>query len=69
MAGIDHEQFDYAAKIAELEDITARLQQSDTPLDKAIQLHDAGKQLVAELEAYLQHAELTVRHRTAETEG
>jgi len=66
MAKVEYTNFDYAAKTAELESILAQLQSSETTLDNAIQLHDAGKKLVAELEAYLKNAELTIRHRTVE---
>jgi exodeoxyribonuclease VII small subunit len=66
MTKVDYTNFDYAAKTAELESVLAELQSSDTTLDTAIKLHDAGIKLVAELEAYLKNAELTIRHRTAE---
>jgi len=66
MAKVDYTNFDYAAKTAELESILAQLQSSETTLDRAIQLHDTGEKLVAELEAYLKNAELTIRHRTVE---
>ncbi len=56
-----NEQFDYAAKVAALEDIIAKLQQSDTAIDEAIRLHEEGKKLVAELNAYLEKAEVTIR--------
>lgn len=45
--------WDYAAKIVELEDIIKRLQHPDTQIDEALKLHGTGKQLVAELEAFL----------------
>lgn len=66
MTKTDYSNFDYAAKTAELEIILAELQNTETTLDKAIELHEAGKKLVAELEGYLKDAELTIRHRTAE---
>lgn len=34
-----NEQFDYAAKVATLESIIAKLQQSETAIDEAIRLH------------------------------
>ncbi len=54
-------QFDYAAKTEELERILAQLQGEDVPLDKALQLHAAGKALVADIEDYLKHAENEVK--------
>lgn len=65
MTKITDEHFDYAAKNAELEALLAQLQNNDISLDEAIRLHDAGKKLVAELEKYLQTAEVTVRRQVA----
>lgn len=62
-----NEQFDYAAKVAALDAIIAQLQQNDTPIDEAIRLHDEGKKLVAELNEYLETAEVTIR--TIKTES
>lgn len=61
----DYKDFDYIAKTAELEQILAQLQSSETSLDAAIKLHATGKKLIVELEEYLKEAELTVKHQTA----
>ena len=63
-----NEQFDYAAKVATLETVIAKLQHSETPIDEAIRLHDEGKKLVAELNDYLEAAEVTIRAIETESE-
>lgn len=60
------ETFDYASHITELEKVVAQLQDSDVSLDEAIKLHEKGKALTAELQAYLDKAELVVRKHMAE---
>ncbi|QQS17969.1 exodeoxyribonuclease VII small subunit [Candidatus Saccharibacteria bacterium] len=58
-------QFDYAAKTEELEGILAHLQAEDIQLDEALRLHEAGKQLITDIEDYLQHAENEVKKHLA----
>lgn len=58
-------QFDYAAKTEELEGVLAHLQTEDIQLDEALKLHEAGKQLIAEIEDYLKHAENEVKKQLA----
>ncbi len=55
--------FHYGDAMAELERILTQLKQAETDLDKAIELHTKGKQLVAELERYIQNAELDIRKK------
>lgn len=57
--------FDYAAKFAELEEVLDELQDTNTPLDEAIRLHEKGKKLVAELEDYLKGAEVVINKQLA----
>lgn len=59
-------EFDYAAKTAELEAILAKLQNTETPLDEAMQLHETGRALVRELEKFLKLAENEVHKQLAE---
>ena len=60
--------FDYAAKTAELEGILTQLQDSGTPLDKAMELHTAGLKLVGEIETFLKLAENEVQKHLAKAE-
>ena len=55
------DEFDYRKKAAELEAIVADLQNPDIQIDEATKLHAAGLKLVAELEAYLNQAEVAVK--------
>lgn len=59
-------EFDYAAKTAELEALLAKLQNTDTPLDEAMKLHETGRVLVSELEKFLKQAENEVHKQLAE---
>ena len=59
-------EFDYAAKTAELETVLAKLQNTDTPLDEAMKLHETGRVLVSELEKFLKQAENEVHKQLAE---
>lgn len=61
-----NEQFDYAAKMSALETIIEKLQHSETSLDDAIRLHKEGKQLITELNTYLETAEVTIRKMDVE---
>lgn len=59
------DDFDYRTKSAELERIVAELQNPDIQIDEATTLHAAGIVLVAELEAYLNRAEVEVKKHVA----
>ena len=59
-------EFDYAAKTAELETVLAKLQNTDTPLDEAMKLHETGRVLIVELEKFLKQAENEVHKQLAE---
>ncbi len=48
---------DYAALNLELEDVLARLQQPDLPVDEAVTLYEKGLELIHKLETYLETAE------------
>lgn len=56
--------FDYRAKAEELERLVAALQNPDIEIDEATKLHAEGLKLIAELEAYLDQAEIEVQKRT-----
>lgn len=60
----DKQAFDYGAKIAELEQVVAKLQNESTPLDEAMRLHKTGKGLVKELQLYLGQAEIEIQKQT-----
>lgn len=45
----------------QLDDVLARLQDPATEIDDAIKLHENGKKLLAELEAYLEKAEEKIK--------
>jgi exodeoxyribonuclease VII small subunit len=57
--------FDYSAKVAELEQIVADLQNPEIDIADATKLHAAGLKLIDELEAYLKQAEVTVKKHVA----
>lgn len=57
--------FDYSGAIRELEEILAELQQPDTPLDVAIQLHEKGQKLIVKIETFLKTAENEVKKHLA----
>lgn len=59
-------EFDYQSKSAELERIVAALQNPDIDIAEATKLHVEGLKLIAELEAYLEKAEIEVRRHVAE---
>jgi exodeoxyribonuclease VII small subunit len=54
------EEFDYASKSTELERIVNDLQSSEIDITEATKLHAAGLKLLAELEDYLNRAEVEV---------
>ena len=54
-------KFDYSMKMTELERNIVRLQDTNTSIDEAIELHASSLRLVSELENYLQTAEVTIR--------
>lgn len=58
--------FDYRAKADELERIVSELQNPDIQIDEATKLHGAGLKLIAEIEAYLNQAEIEVKKHVAE---
>lgn len=60
-----YEDFDYSGKMAELETVLGKLQSADVALDDAMQLHEQGKALIAELEDFLAHAENTINKQLA----
>ncbi|HUB93079.1 MAG TPA: exodeoxyribonuclease VII small subunit [Verrucomicrobiae bacterium] len=60
-------EFNYTEKAAKLEQIVAKLQDSDIQIDEATKLHAAGVTLVKELEEYLSQAEVVVKKHVAET--
>lgn len=64
----DSDTFDYAAKKARLDEILSALQQPDIDLDEALKLHERGSALAAELEQYLEKAEVEIRKKTAAAE-
>jgi len=57
--------FDYSAKVAEMEQIVADLQNPEIDIADATKLHAAGLKLIDELEAYLKQAEVTVKKHVA----
>ena len=56
-----NEQFDYAAKTKQLEALLERMQTDDIKLDEALELHKTGKVLIAQIEEYLQEAEIVIK--------
>ncbi|MBP9761670.1 exodeoxyribonuclease VII small subunit [Candidatus Saccharibacteria bacterium] len=56
-----NEQFDYAAKTKQLEALLERMQTDDIKLDEALELHKTGKALIAQIEEYLQEAEIVIK--------
>jgi exodeoxyribonuclease VII small subunit len=58
--------FDYREKASELERIVSELQNPDIQIDDATKLHAAGLQLIAEIETYLNQAEIEVKKHVAE---
>jgi exodeoxyribonuclease VII small subunit len=60
-------QFDYHGKTVELERIVSELENPEIAIDEATKLHAAGLKLIAELEAYLQQAEVEVKKHVAES--
>lgn len=58
-------EFDYRAKVTELERIVAELQNPDIQIDEATKLHAEGLKLIGELEAYLNQAEVEVKRHVA----
>ena len=64
MTKVQKDEFDYASKMAELEEVLASLQDSALSVDNALQLHKKGNELVLELENYLKEAEVVIRKHT-----
>lgn len=60
---------DYKALNAELEEILAQLQASDTDVDEAVKLYERGMAITKELEAYLKTAENKVHKVKADWEA
>ncbi len=58
-------QFEYSAKMTELEDTLAQLQQPDISLDTAMKLHESGRKLIQELETFLKTADNEVKKHLA----
>ena len=56
--------FVYSEAIAELDVIMAELRSPDIALDDALKLHEKGQALLAELEDFLQNAEVEIQKRT-----
>lgn len=56
--GLD--DFDFAASMGELENITAYLESADVDLDEAIKKFERGSKLAKELKDYLANAENTI---------
>jgi len=46
---------------AELDEVLARLQDPATDVDEALKLHERGQVVIKELEAYLKHAQNSIR--------
>lgn len=55
------DEFDFRAKTAELDELLAKLQDSDIQVDEAARLYESGLKLISELEDYLEHAENVVK--------
>jgi exodeoxyribonuclease VII small subunit len=53
----------------ELEDVVARLERGDVPVDEAIALYKRGEELYKACAARLQQAELRIEELTHEPEG
>jgi exodeoxyribonuclease VII small subunit len=51
----------YQVLSAELDEILARLQDPATDVDEALKLHEHGQVVIKELEAYLKHAQNSIR--------
>jgi exodeoxyribonuclease VII small subunit len=60
------DDFDYRSKASELERIVAELQNPDIEVDEATKLHAAGVKLIAELEVYLNQAEIIVKKHVSD---
>lgn len=52
--------FDFAAGMAELEEITAYLEDSESDLDESLKKFERGTKLAKELQAYLKSAETNI---------
>jgi exodeoxyribonuclease VII small subunit len=60
------DSFEYSVSAAELERIVNDLQSPEIDIAQATQLHAKGLTLIAELEDYLNKAEIEVRKHVAE---
>lgn len=60
------DEFDFRAKSAELDEVLAKLQDSDIQVDEAAKYYEQGLKLIAELEGYLEHAENVVKKLASE---
>lgn len=56
----------YQETMQALENIVQRLQADDIELDEAMQLHEKGQALAAQLEEYLKTAENSIKKRLGE---
>ena len=56
----------YQETMQALENIVERLQADDIELDEAMQLHEKGQALAAQLEEYLKTAENSIKKRLGE---
>ncbi len=55
------QEFDYQKLSAELDEILANLQDPDTGLDESMKLYKRGREIIKQLESYLEQAENSVR--------
>lgn len=60
--------FDYREKAEELEQVVSKLQNPEIEIDEATKLHEAGLKLVAELEQYLNQAEIEIHKHLTDSE-
>ena len=58
---MSNKEFSYSEKVAEVEAVLHKLQQPDVSLEEALELHKKGQVLLAELDDFLQHAEVEVQ--------
>lgn len=60
---------DYQTLTAELEQLLAAMQHDSVDVDTALAKYQRGKALLAELAAYLDTAEMTIRQHAVNTNG
>ncbi|PID31837.1 exodeoxyribonuclease VII small subunit [Candidatus Saccharibacteria bacterium] len=51
------QQYDYQALQQELDDIMAKLESTDVPIDTVVELYERGLEVVRTMERHLQNAE------------